>query len=69
MVYDLIVDIKMPVSLKEMGFQHEDLDKMAAICINQYPRINNPRPMSKKDCLALFESMWEGNISRLFNKQ
>jgi alcohol dehydrogenase len=65
MVYDLIADVKMPVSLKEMGFQHEDVDKMAEICITKYPRANNPRPMSKEECLALFEAMWEGKISRL----
>jgi alcohol dehydrogenase len=61
MVYDLTAEVKMPVSLKEMGFQHEDVYKMAETCIGKYPRPNNPRPMSKEDCLALFEAMWEGN--------
>lgn len=65
MVYDLIADVKMPVSLKEMGFQHEDVYKMAEICITKYPRVNNPRLMSKEECLALFEAMWEGKLSRL----
>jgi alcohol dehydrogenase class IV len=63
MVYDLTKDVKMPVSLKEMGFQHEDVYKMAEINITKYPRPNNPRPMSKEDCLALFEAMWEGKVS------
>ncbi len=65
MVYDLTAEVKMPVSLKEMGFQHEDVYKMAEICITKYPRVNNPRPMSKEDCLALFEAMWEGNPSKV----
>ncbi len=65
MVYELIAEVKMPVSLKEMGFQHEDLSRMAEICVTQYPRPNNPRPMSKEDCLALFEAMWAGDIRRL----
>jgi len=65
MVYELIKDVKMPVSLKEMGFKHEDVPKMADICITKYPRPNNPRPMSKEECLALFEAMWEGNISKV----
>ena len=65
MVYDLTAEVKMPVSLKEMGFQHEDVYKMAEICISKYPRPNNPRPMSKEDCLALFEAMWEGNPSKV----
>jgi alcohol dehydrogenase len=65
MVYDLTAGVKMPVSLKEMGFRHEDVPKMADICITKYPRPNNPRPMSKEECLALFEAMWEGKLSRL----
>ncbi len=65
MVYELLADVKMPVSLKEMGFQHEDVFKMAEICITKYPRPNNPRPMSKEECLALFEAMWEGDMGCL----
>jgi alcohol dehydrogenase len=65
LVYDLTADVKLPVSLKEMGFQHEDVYKMAEICITKYPRPNNPRSMSKEECLALFEAMWEGKLSRL----
>jgi alcohol dehydrogenase class IV len=65
MVYDLTKDVRMPVSLKEMGFQHEDVYKMAEINITKYPRPNNPRPMSKEDCLALFEAMWEGKVSQI----
>lgn len=65
MVYDLIADVKVPLSLKEMGFQHEDIYKMAEILITKYARPNNPRPMDKEDCLALFEAMWEGEISRV----
>ena len=65
LVYDLTADVKLPVSLKEMGFQHEDVYKMAEICITKYPRPNNPRSMSKEECLALFEAMWEGKLGRL----
>lgn len=63
MVYDLIVDIKMPVSLKEIGFRHEDVPRMAEICVAKYPRPNNPRPMTKEECLPLFEAMWKGKLS------
>ena len=64
-VYDLIKDVKMPVSLKEMGFRHEDVPKMAEICVTRYPREFNPRPMSKEESEGLFEAMWEGNLSKL----
>ncbi len=65
LVYELMAEVKMPVSLKEMGFKREDIPKMAEVCITRYPRANNPRPMSKEQCLALFESMWEGKITYL----
>ncbi len=65
LVYDLTADVKLPVSLKEMGFQREDLYQMAEICVTRYPRPNNPRSMSKEECLALFEAMWEGKLARL----
>jgi alcohol dehydrogenase class IV len=65
MVYDLTADVKMPVGLKEMGFPQEDVPKMAEICITRYPRPNNPRSMSKEECLALFEAMWEGDLSKV----
>jgi alcohol dehydrogenase len=62
LVYDLMADVNMPLCLKEMGFEHEEIPKVAELCITRYPRVNNPRPMSKEQCLALFESMWEGKI-------
>jgi alcohol dehydrogenase class IV len=61
-VYALAKDVGMPVSLQEIGFKHEELRKMAEVCITRYPRANNPRPMSQEECLAIFESMWEGKI-------
>jgi alcohol dehydrogenase len=65
LVYDLMVDVKMPLSLEKMGFKREDIPKMAEVCINRYPRVNNPRPISKEQCVALFESMWEGKVTYL----
>lgn len=61
-VYNLARDVEIPVSLKEIGFKHEEVPKMAEVCITRYPRANNPRPMSKEECLNIFESMWEGKI-------
>ena len=63
MVYELMADVRMPVSLKEIGLKREDIPKMAEVCITRYPRPYNPRPISKEQCLALFESMWEGKIT------
>ena len=62
LVYDLTADVKLPLSLKEMGFKHEDVAKMGELNVAKYPRPNNPRSMSKEDSLALFEAMWEGDL-------
>jgi alcohol dehydrogenase len=62
LVYNLILDVKMPTNLEEMGFRKEDLAEMAEICVALYPRPNNPRPMSKQECFVLFEAMWDGKI-------
>ncbi len=61
-VYDLIADVKMPLSLQKLGFRYEDIPQMVEACLNKFPRPNNPRPMSKEGSRALFEAMWEGKI-------
>jgi alcohol dehydrogenase class IV len=66
LVYGLIADVKLPVSLKEMGFRHEDAYKMAELCVMNYPRPNNPRDLSKEDALGLFEAMWQGNLNEVY---
>jgi alcohol dehydrogenase len=62
LVYDLTAEVKLPVSLQEMGFKHEDVAKMGELNVAKYPRSNNPRAMSKEESLALFEAMWEGDL-------
>jgi alcohol dehydrogenase class IV len=61
-VFNLTRDVEMPVGLMEIGFKHEEVPKMAEVCITRYPRANNPRPMCQEECLNLFESMWEGKV-------
>jgi DNA-binding NtrC family response regulator len=48
-----------------MGFRHEDVYKMAELCVTKYPRPNNPRDLSKEDALILFEAMWQGNLNEV----
>ncbi len=62
-VHDLITRIGLPVSLKEMNFRYEDLDEMAEVCVTKYPRLNNPRSLSKSDCRRILEALWEGKVS------
>jgi len=65
LVFELIADVKLPVSLKEMGFRHEDVYKMAELCVTKYPRPNNPRDLTKEDAMAMFEAMWKGNLDEI----
>jgi alcohol dehydrogenase len=65
LVYGLIADVKLPVSLKEMGFRHEDVYKMAELCVAKYPRPNNPRDLTQEDATAMFEAMWKGNLDEV----
>jgi alcohol dehydrogenase class IV len=65
LVRDLIADVNLPVSLKQMGVQHEDVYKMAEICVTKYPRSGNPRDLSKEDARILFEAMWQGDLNQI----
>jgi alcohol dehydrogenase class IV len=62
-VFKLLKEVKLPVSLKEMGFRYEDLDRMAAICIDTFPRPNNPRIMTKEDVRKMLDAIWEGKVN------
>jgi hypothetical protein len=46
-----------------MGFNYADLDKMAEICINTFPRPNNPRFLTKEGARSVLEAMWEGKVN------
>ena len=63
LVFDLMVDVNIPTSLKEMGFIQEDLSEMVDILVTCYPKVNNPRPMSREDSFALSKSMWKGKLN------
>ena len=63
LVYNLMVDVNMPVSIREMGFNQSDLPEMAEICVDRYPKTNNPRSLSREECLTIFRSLWEGKIT------
>ena len=64
-VLELMADLKLPLTSKELGISEKDLPKMAEICIRQYRREDNPRPVELEDCLAIFQAMWKGSIEGL----
>jgi alcohol dehydrogenase class IV len=62
-VFKLLKEVKLPVSLKEMGFRYDDLDRMTEICIDTFPRPNNPRIMTKEDVRKMLDAIWEGKVN------
>jgi len=57
-VYDLAHDNGAPTSLKELGLQEQDLNKVLEIALqNQYP---NPRPLMREPLLTLLQDAFEG---------
>ena len=67
LVYDLTKEVKLPVSLKEMGFQHEDVFKMAEICITKYPRRTTPGPCPKRSVWPCSRRCGQGRCGRFEN--
>lgn len=61
-VSKLVEEIKIPLSLNEVGVPREDLPEVAEDIIRYQPRPNNPRPLVKEDLKELLEDMWNGKV-------
>jgi alcohol dehydrogenase class IV len=56
-------DVGLPVTLQELGgVQEEDLDDMADMMIDKWPRPANPRPMGKEESHRFWRDMWMGEF-------
>jgi alcohol dehydrogenase len=56
-------DVGLPVTLQELGdVKEEDLDDMADMMIEKWPRPANPRPMGKEESRQFWHDMWTGNF-------
>jgi alcohol dehydrogenase len=60
-VQELLRDLGIPRSLKEMGIPKEDIKALAREMIETYPRPNNPRQLSIEETEKLYEEMWTGS--------
>ncbi|MFN3533918.1 MAG: iron-containing alcohol dehydrogenase [Desulfatiglandales bacterium] len=59
--FELLQDIGMPPSLKELGIPREDLPKMAEIAMGvTRPIQNNPRPVDTEAIIRIYENAFEG---------
>jgi alcohol dehydrogenase class IV len=61
-VSNLARDIKIPLSLNQLGIDKEDLSDIAEDIIRYQPRPNNPRILVKEDLRELLLDMWNGKI-------
>jgi alcohol dehydrogenase len=59
-IIQLLQDLKVPRSLKEMGIPREDLKNLSREMIEVYPGSNNPRQLTIEEAEKLYEEMWEG---------
>jgi len=62
-VKKLADDIGIASSLKEVRFDKNVLSELAEICVEEWPRPNSPRKLTKKSVLEVLNRMWEGSIS------
>jgi len=61
-VKELAEDIGIPLSLREVGFDRDQLPLLAETCVKEWPRPNSPRELTRQSVLEVLEKMWEGRI-------
>jgi alcohol dehydrogenase class IV len=66
LVYNLMEEMGLSVSLRELGYERRDLEKMAETCIVKHKREYNPKDLTVQDCAAIFEAMWNGSPEELY---
>jgi alcohol dehydrogenase class IV len=62
-ITQLLQDLRIPRSLREMGIPREDLKNLAREMIEVYPRPNNPRQLTIEEAEKLYEEMWDGTLT------
>jgi hypothetical protein len=48
-----------------LGVPEKDVERFASDMVTKYYRVNNPRPMSAEEGLAVMRSLWEGNLTEI----
>ncbi|MET4000094.1 alcohol dehydrogenase class IV [Marinobacterium sp. MBR-109] len=56
----LMLDIKIPLTLKQYGIDENDLEAMALDTIKLFPRPFNPRTMGNDESIEYWRTMYEG---------
>lgn len=59
-IFKLLSDLKIPLSLKELGITRDQLPYIAKTAIKNWPRPNSPQPLNYENVLGLVEEIWYG---------
>lgn len=60
----LLVSLKLPTSLKELGVREDSLPVLARECLNLYYRQNSPVVFDEKSMTHFYRMMWEGDLGQ-----
>ncbi|MEM2750365.1 MAG: iron-containing alcohol dehydrogenase [Nitrososphaerales archaeon] len=63
--WELVKDLDVPLSLKEVGISKADLETLAERTIKEWPRPNSPIELTKERVLKVYEEMYEGKLMRV----
>ena len=62
-VWELMKDVGLPTSLKEVGVEKEEVEEMAENLLGITRLLaSNPRKITREEAVLLFERMWEGRL-------
>jgi alcohol dehydrogenase class IV len=66
-VRKLLLDLEFPTNLKEIGAKRKDLPKFAKVAMSYTRNVaNNPRNLTERDVLRIYESAWKGESGSSF---
>jgi alcohol dehydrogenase class IV len=64
-VWNLVKELNIPLSLKDIGISKVELEKLAERTLKEWPRPNSPIELTKERILKVYENMYEGVLSRV----
>ncbi|SDP79672.1 iron-containing alcohol dehydrogenase [Desulforhopalus singaporensis] len=63
-VSSLVAELGIPLSLKEIGLQENDLGGMVEECLSKYPRPTNPSPITRERLEKFYSFMYDGDVDQ-----
>jgi alcohol dehydrogenase class IV len=62
-VKGMVMHLKLPTTLKELGVKEEDIPLLANECVEMYSRPNSPLVFDGKSMNHFYQMMWEGSLT------